>query len=311
MGRVNIYLPDHLAEELRRYRTVINVSEVCAAALRAELSARTTSRSAAGLFQSPFTEFSPLDHQLARRFRLHRVVIDSPRSDAPDPNETVSELASQFLDRMLFEGAQLGVGGGTQMWSVVRRLKPRNLRIALSAIGVGHVDHMAPHVHANVLVTVLSLLYAPRSTTTLVGASDFAAAWSLDAGHAKDIQRVIIGSCAPFSAGSRYAKLLGRETTELLVEEGALGDFLGVFLSPEGRSIEPYPPTSTVSHISGADLRAHAKRPDTIVALAAAGEGKVDLIRRVLAAEWCNTLITDEPTARALLRRSDPVRTNI
>ena len=310
MGRVNIYLPDHLAEELRRYRDVINVSEVCATALRAELSARTTYRSAAGLFQGLFTEFSPLDHQLARRFRLQRVVIGSPRSDAPDPNETVSDLASEFLDQMLFEGIQLGVGGGTQMWSVVRRLRPRNLRVTLSAIGVGHVDQAAPHVHPNVLVTVLSLLYAPRSTTTLVGASDFAAAWSLDGPPAKDIRRVIIGSCAPFSAESRYAQLLGRETTELLVEAGVLGDLLGVFLTPEGRSVEPYPPTSTVSHISGADLREHAKRPDTIVALAAAGEGKVHLIGRVLATEWCNTLITDEPTARALLRRSQPGQTN-
>lgn len=200
---------------------------------------------------------------------------------------------------MLRENLQLGVGGGTQMWSVIRRLTPRDLRLAISAIGFGHVDRVAPHLHPNVLVTLLSLLY-PRSTVGLIDSPEFRTTWSLDDGGS-DFRRVIVGSCAPFTGDSASAALLGGETTEVLRDARAVGDFLGVFLTPDGGSVEPYPPTATVSHIASADLRAHAKRADTVVALAAAGNAKVEIIRLVLAAELCNVLVTDETTARALL----------
>jgi len=177
--------------------------------------------------------------------------------------------------------------------------------MSISALGFGHVDARFPHLHANALVTLLSLIYAPNSQPLLVGSPTFPSAWSLDTPpHDEDLRRVIVGSCAPFDPKSPYAEVLGPEITQLLVDEGVVGEFLGVFLTADGRAIEPYVPAATVSHISSADLREHAKRNDTFVVLAASGKPKHQIMQRVLEAELCNMLVTDEATAGALLRAS-------
>ena len=309
MARLNIYLPDALAADLNQLRGRMNFSEVCAAALRAELSARMTARSPGMAFNPTARPPWSTAERLCARVRL-RDVLAQVESNAGDQRKRVARSTAMLLDRILFEGAQVAVGGGAQVWSTIRRLRPRNLRIALSAVGFGPVDHAAPHLHPNVLVTLLNLAYAPRSTATLVGSPDFMPMWSLADPRAggirpedirPDIRRVIIGSCAPFDPASAYARVLGGDITDILVDEHVVGDFLGVFLTPDGRAVEPWVPGGNVSHIGSGDLRAHAQRSDTIVALAAAGEHKVTLIRRVLEAELCNTLITNEATASALL----------
>ena len=110
-----------------------------------------------------------------------------------------------------------------------------------------------------------------------------------------------MGSCAPFDAESPYAQLLGKEMTDFLMGENVVGDFLGVFITADGRLIEPYSPQMTVSHIPSSDLRELAKRDDTIVLLAAGGGHKVRLIRLVLEAGLCNSMITDGDTSYELL----------
>lgn len=303
MPRLNVYIPDWLSMELRAYRGEINFSGVCTHALGAELSARQTDRRAVGLLSRIVMTPSDIEQAVAARFRLDRVIAP-PVPKGFELREFVTDKAASFLDALVGEHMQIGVGGGTQMWSIVRRLTPRNLRMDISAIGFGGVDHAAPHVHPNMLATVMSLLYAPRSTPRLVGSPAFAAAWSLDGEPGKDVRRAIIGACARFDAESAYARVLGADITDVLEDAHVVGDFLGVFLAADGRLVEPYVPGSTVSHIGSAELREHARRPDTIVALVATGKEKVNLIRLVLRAELCNTLITDESTAYILLRRT-------
>jgi hypothetical protein len=170
---------------------------------------------------------------------------------------------------------------------------------------VGHVDARVPHVHPNMLASLASLVYSPRARALLVGAPEFVQAWSFDA-PAPEVpwlqapQRLIIGSCAPFREKSPYAEVLGKEMTEFLMDEMVAGDYLGVFCSVDGAPIEPYTASMVKSHLTASDLQAHAKRSDTVVALAAAGQEKVEIMPRVLMLGLCNTLITDEETARAL-----------
>ena len=91
--------------------------------------------------------------------------------------------------------------------------------------------------------------------------------------------------------------------TDFLVEEHVIGDYLGVFIAPDGKILEPFTPSIPISHVTRAELQQFARRDDTIVLLAAAGGHKVKLIRHVLQLGLCNTLITDEATAQALLVR--------
>jgi DNA-binding transcriptional regulator LsrR (DeoR family) len=303
MARLNIYLPPTLSLELEAWRGRMNFSEICAAALQAEVSARMTARNAVGLPSTVLHAPSVVEEQLMQRFGLRLTNVRALSVDSDGQYDDLARGAADFLDSAIYEGLQLGISGGTQMWSMVRHLRARNLCLSIGAIGFGHVDREVPHVHANVLATLLSLLYAPRSTVTLVGASDFALSWRPEGTAKRDVRRVIIGSCARFDAESAHARLLGDEITDFLVDENVIGEFLGVFLTADGRRIEPYLPTTTVSHIGSADLRDSARRSDTLVVLVAGGEAKLSTIRAVLDAELCNTMITDEKTARRLLLR--------
>jgi DNA-binding transcriptional regulator LsrR (DeoR family) len=302
MPRRTIYIPHHLALELRTLPGEMNVSQVCADALRAEVAARGVDRSAAGLFSGIGRNPTRIEEGLMHKFRLRRVLIGDDRNESL--HDSIGYWTSNFLDRAFYEGLTVAMGGGTQMWEVARRLQPRNLGLRLWAIGFGHVDYEMPYVHPNALVTLLSMLYASRTRTMLVGAPDFARTWHWPATFKpgeESVRRLVVGSCGMFDAESSYARMLGKEITDFLMDENIMGDFLGVFIKADGSIIEPYAPSMTVSHISAVDLFALAKGNDAMVLLAAAGGAKLKLIRQVLEAGLCNALITDGKTALALL----------
>ena len=304
MPRLNIYIPDDLDLALRNFPGEINISKVCAAALRAQLTAKADDRSAAALFHSIFDKPSWIEQIILQKYPgLTWVIAPEPMFEGEVPADAVAEATSGFLNRTFFEGCQLGLGGGAHMWDVIRRLEARNLGMGLWALGYGQVDAELPHVHANALVTLLSILYSPRSRAHVVGAPQLERAWHWPTLYPKeqgDVQRYVVGSCGMFDAESAYARLLGKDITDVLVEEHVMGDFLGVFLTPDGRPVEPYARGSVVSHIQAADLRELAKRRDTIVLLSTAGRHKMKLIRAIIEAGLCNALITDFETACAL-----------
>jgi len=300
MPRLNIYLPDDLAPLVERWRDRVNLSELCADALRDALDALETGR-AVGPLLAHLAPASPTEKALARAFALTRAIVAEPASDDPDPRETVARAASEFLQRVLFDGITLAVGGGRQMWSIVRRMSARSLRVQLTAIGVEQVDPTVLHAHPNTLVTLLWLLYSPRATAHLVGASAFDSLARPPEPDGPDLRRVLIGSCAPFDPASSFSRLLGPDVVSHLTHRRARGDFLGVFVGRDGRPVA-HPPAVPASLMSGDRLAHNARREDTLVVLAAAGAPKVRVIRAVLDARLCNTLITDATTARALLR---------
>lgn len=302
MPRLTVYIPDELALELRTFPGEMNVSKVCAAALRAELSARGINRSIEGLFTAIASNPTRLEEEVMYRYKLRRVLIGDDGDD--NPRDTVAFFASDFLDRSFMEGMRVGMGGGRQMWEIARRLQPRNLGIRAWALGFGTVDHEMPHVHPNALVTLLSMLYGSRTKTMLVGAPHFERTWSYPAIFPPGqpaVQRLAVGSCAMFDADSPYARVLGKEITDFLVEENVMGDFLGTFITPDGRMLQPYTKQMTASHIAASDLERFAQREDALMLMACGGGQKVRLMRTALELKLCNALITDDRTARALL----------
>ena len=303
MPRLNIYIPDELDLAIRNHPGEMNISQVCADALRAELNARGTDRSIEGLFHALTENPNELERELMRKFRLRRALVGFA-TDA-SAHDTIGYWASSFLDSDAFcEGLHVGLGGGRQMWEVARRLEPRNLGMNVWALGFGDVDRERPHLHPNALVTLVSMMYGTRTKPMLVGAPHFKVTWSYPAVFPTgetNVQRLIVGSCAMFDAESPYARLLGKEITDLLVEEHVMGDFLGVFITGDGRIVQPYLPSMTVSHVAAADLQLFTKRDDAMVLLAAGGGDKVRLIRSVFELGLCNAFITDNATALALV----------
>ncbi|HYC53059.1 MAG TPA: sugar-binding domain-containing protein [Gemmatimonadaceae bacterium] len=316
MPRVNIYIPDDLHQELRALRGDINISKVCATALRAELAGTREIHVAESMFSAIFRGQTWLELALLRRFpTLLGARAEIKQTKRHSFADAVADATTHFLNRTLVEGCFLGIGGGTHMWDVVRRLDSRDIGMHLWALGYGHVDQHAPHLHPNALVTMLSVRFAPRSKAHLVGAQRLDWAWHYPTTSPEEqgqVRRYIIGSCSMFDPQSVYATLLGKEMTDFLVEERVIGEYLGVFFTEDGRVLEPWAPSMTVSHVPTADLWNLAKRTDTSVALSVVGEHKVRLIQAVLEAGLCNTLITDIDTASVLAgvdkpRMDDPL----
>lgn len=299
MARLNIYVPDELHELAAGWRGTKNLSAICARALREELEATDAFRSP-GELMSHLRGANELERGLIEKFGLVEAAVCESPADKSHLRASLGEAAAAYLDRNLTDGATLGFAGGRQTWCIVRSLHPRRLRLSIAAVGVAPNDPRVLHAHPNTLVTLLSLLYAPRSEAHLIGYPGFGDLWKRS-GNPKNLepQFFVVASCASFSATGPFASLLGPDVVETLVREGVCGDFAGVFLCPDGRPVAPA--NDQASSFSPEQLTQLSERPDGRVLLAAGGTEKLAMIRLTLGARLCNVLVTDASTARQLL----------
>jgi|ERR1051326_1648502 DNA-binding transcriptional regulator LsrR (DeoR family) len=304
MSRLNISIPDELYERTLHWRTRVNLSEICARALQQELDALEFHRNAAELF-SVLRPPTKLENEILRQFPLIEAVILDKTANQEDVRDLLGQAAGDYLNRYLCDGSLLAIGGGRQMWCVVRSLKPRQLDITITGLGFGHNDPNVLHAHSNTLTTLLWLLFSPRATARIVGRdddNDIQTIWTLDLAKADYPKYFIVGSCGPFNSGCHLAHLLSPEISQYLSSRNACGDFLYNFFDATGNLISK-PSVESQSILSAELLREMSSRTDARVVLVAGGSDKLDTIRLTLAAGLCNVLITDTETANNLLNK--------
>ncbi|HEX9941524.1 MAG TPA: sugar-binding domain-containing protein [Thermoanaerobaculia bacterium] len=306
MARLNISLPDDLYEAAKKWRGTMNLSEICAKALRAELEAAELDRLPGGLLWS-LKPPSRLEKTLAKRFGLKAAVITDTPEDPLDLPEVLGSEAARYLDSHLSDDALLAIAGGRQMWRVVRNLSQRSIRITITALGIHENDPQVLHVHPNTLTTLLWLLYSPGAVAKLVAAGTFDSLWRPNLPVKERPSYFVVASCGPFQNGSPFANLIGPQATRNLLERGASGDFAYIFFDKDGQLLEPpdyrVSPTNGIDHslFSAQQLRDLSKRPDACVLAVAGGESKVLPLRHALDNQLCNVVVTDHDTATELL----------
>lgn len=299
MGRLNISIPEDLAPLVSRWRRKINLSEICTRVLRHELAAVEAHRSAAPLLAT-LRRPNALERQLVERYGLAEAVVsDDEGGDARLIRESLGQTTADYMNQRLCNGAVLAIGGGRQTWCIVEHLGPRQLDIELVALGYRQNDPHVLNAHANTLTTLLWLLYSPRATARLVG-GDPEEVLSPDLPVEKHLKYFVVGSCAPFSARSPLARLLGDEVTAMMLSRGATADFLYNFFDKRGQPIT-VPVPGDRSLLSARSLSLLSERPDTRVVLVAGGPEKVGVVRTTLEAKLCNVLVTETVTAEKLL----------
>lgn len=301
MARLNISIPDNLYELTLKWRSRVNLSEVCARALQQELEALEFHRTVGELFSTLRTP-TKLENEIILRYGLSEALLSDASPDPAKIRETLGELAANYLNRYLCDDSLLAVGGGRQMWCVVRNLKPRQLKITITGLGVGQNDPRVLHAHSNTLTTLLWLLFSPRADARIVGGDELNidSIWKSDLPSADYPKYFVVGSCGPFEESCHLAPLLGQEATRYLLSRNVCGDFLYQFFSTEGELV-PVPPLKHDSILSADLLRRMSKRADSKIILVAGGSEKLRTIRFTLEAGLCNVLITDSATAQHLL----------
>ena len=257
-----------------------------------------------------------LGRALAERYGMARVVV-TPAADGDEANESaLASVAAGFIDGLLRNRMHLGISWGQTLADVVRHLRPGAVSELAIAQLAGGVEDPNPGIQGHELVRRLAELY-PDSQVHYLHApaivdSDAAGAAlsgdriveaALEAGRSSELALVGIGQMDDASTLRRGGHVSPADWARLLAA-GAVGNVNTCFFDARGRSL-PDLSRRTIA-VSLAELRAI----ETVVAVAG-GAGKVEAIRGALATGALDVLVTDEPTAAAVLaadRGRRPVR---
>ena len=245
-----------------------------------------------------------LGRELAARHGLARVVVATAGAEAEDG---LSAVAAEFVEGLLRSGMCLGISWGRTLAGVTRHLRHGSVAGLSVAQLAGGVDDPTPGIQGHELVRRLAELYpdsrvhylhAPAivgsEATRLALLADRTVETALQAARRSELALVGIGQLSPDSTLFR-GRHVGRDDWAALIEAGAVGNMNTRFFDAHGQPVGDLE-RRTIA-ISWDELRAIP----TVVAIAA-GTDKVAAIEGALAT-WCvESLVTDEATARAMLR---------
>jgi deoxyribonucleoside regulator len=256
--------------------------------------------------QRPRSLHGDLALELAQGFNLKRAVVVAGDS-GPGSVKAVARAAADYVNSQLFNGMRLGLSWGRMLSAAIHLLPPgtvSDLDISLLHGGVGsagagiqgvelarHIASLHPHsrvhyLHAPVLVD------SPDIKDAMLRDGSIRAA--LESATSRDLALVGIGTLDETAPLVRYGHISPKDRQRLL-DAGAVGDMCTRFFTPEGEPV----------HVLDDRLIAiewdELKRIPLVVAMAA-GLDKRDAILGALRARCLTVLVTDEVTARAVLK---------
>lgn len=247
-----------------------------------------------------------LGRVLATRYGLSRVVVAPAADRDHDADEALAAVAAGFVDGLLRNGMRLGISWGLTLAEVVRHLRPGAVSELAIAQIAGGVEDPNPGIQGHELVRRLAELY-PDSRVHYLHApaivdSDAAGAAllgdrivqaALEAGRSSELALVGIGQMEDAATLMRGGHV-GPTDWARLMAAGAVGNVNTCFFDARGWPLSDL-------HLRTIALNLEElKAIDTVVAVAA-GAGKVAAIRGALATGAIDVLVTDEPTAAAVL----------
>jgi deoxyribonucleoside regulator len=256
--------------------------------------------------QRPRSLHGDLALELAKRFDLKRAVVVSG-DPGPGAVQAVARAAADYVNSQLFNGMRLGLSWGRMLSAAIHMLPPgtvSDLDVSLLHGGVGSAGagiqgvELARHIASLHPRSRVHYLHAP----VLVDSPDIKDAMlrdgsirsALESAASRDLALVGIGTLDESAPLVHYGHISPKDRQRLLAA-GAVGDMCTRFFTPQGEPV----------HVLDDRLIAieweALKRIPLVVAMAA-GLDKRDAILGALRAGCMNVLVTDEATARAVLK---------
>ncbi len=258
--------------------------------------------------QRPRSLHGDLALALAQRFNLKRAVVVAG-SPGPAAFQSVARAAADYVNSQLVNGMRLGLSWGRMLSAAIHMLPPgtvSDLDVSLLHGGVGsagagiqgvelarHIASLHPHsrvhyLHAPVLVD------SPDIKDAMLRDGSIRAA--LESATSRDMALVGIGTLDETAPLVHYGHISPRDRRRLL-DAGAVGDMCTRFFTPEGDPVHVL--DDRLVAIEWDDM----KRIPLVVAMAA-GLDKSAAILGALRVGCIKVLVTDESTARAVLKGS-------
>ncbi len=260
--------------------------------------------------RSPLSYVSELECSLEEAFGLVEAVVVTPHADTDESiKEAIGRAAATFLQRRVKDGDIIGVSWSTTVVQCALFIQPVNVR-DVTVVGLnGSLNRTSFPTHAEYVVHRLAealsgrpiLLAAPmvvdRSDIKASLLSDSRIAETLELARRANIAIFGIGDLSehssPFKAGYVDSQVL-----QQLRAAGIAGNICGRFYDLDG---VPYS-TELADRTIAIELAALRSKE---LSVGLAGHlRKVEAIFGALRGRYCNVLITDEGTAKALLSRS-------
>lgn len=249
---------------------------------------------------SPYGGCLALQNEIADAFGLAgaRVV---PSADGLPIAPRIGRAAASFLLQKLEPNDLLAIGWGEAATTTLRYMAPviphNNISLVSLTGGVsayiGTTGLYGPQSNAHLIPTPLRV--SSHGLAEMLRVEPYVQ-HVLEMAKTARLALIGVGSVSSAATLVRYGYCTSAEV-ELFARQGAMGDILGYFYDADGQILD-------------LDLHKHvvAVHPDDLrkipnVAAAAAGPHKVDAILGLLRGKLANTLVTDEATARELLRR--------
>jgi deoxyribonucleoside regulator len=254
----------------------------------------------------PRTLHGDLALELAQGFHLKRaVVVAGP--PGPGASQAVAWAAADYVNSQLLNDMRIGLSWGRMLSAAIHMLPPgtvSDLDVSLLHGGVGsagagiqgvelarHIASLHPHSHVHYLHAPV-LVDSPDIKDAMLRDGSIRAA--LEAASSSELAMVGIGTLDESAPLISYGHISPKDRRRLLAS-GAVGDMCTRFFTPEGEPV----------HVLDDRLIAiewdELKRIPLVIAMAA-GLEKRDAILGALRAGCINVLITDESTARAVLK---------
>lgn len=250
-------------------------------------------------------EWVSLALQLEDAFGLDEAVVVAAADGADQIARSVGLALGRFLAEVVVDGMTIGVGWGRTLLASLASLRPvrhENTRVVSLVGGVIEARGGNPLEYtwrvASQLGSECYLFIAPAfvdsAETKRRLIEDCGLDKLFDLAANLDLTVVGVGDVGPNSSASAAAMLSDKEMAELIAA-GCVGDVLCNFIDADGKCVA-HPINDRVMSVE-LDTLARTKH----VVLASGGAHRADAIRAAISRLHCNTLITDEAAARALL----------
>jgi deoxyribonucleoside regulator len=247
--------------------------------------------------------------ELTGRFGLQVArVLAGATTDPARLLAQLGELAARHLTTVLGDGMTISVGWGTTLYEVVQALRPALYRDVRVAQALGSLGSKLPAIDNHLITRLLAdrvggaphFLPAPMivesEAVRAALLADRQVRETLEIGRGADLALVGIGVAEPDLAGMYRAGYIDEATLDAIRAAGAVGDILVDFFDRAGRRLH-LPVTRRVIGLGLDDLVAC---PMSIGV--AGGTRKAAAILGALRAGLLHVLITDEATAREVIR---------
>jgi deoxyribonucleoside regulator len=256
--------------------------------------------------QRPRSLHGDLALELAHDFGLKRAIVVAGNSE-PGAVQAVARAAADYVNSQLVNGMRLGLSWGRMLSAAIHMLPSgtvSDLDVSLLHGGVGsagagiqgvelarHIASLHPHSHVHYLHAPV-LVDSPDIKDAMLRDGSIRSA--LESAASRDLALVGIGTLDESAPLIHYGHI-SRQDRKRLLAAGAVGDMCTRFFTPDGKPV----------HVLDDRLIAvewdELQRIPLVVAMAA-GVDKRDAILGALRSGCMNVLVTDESTARAVLK---------